>query len=119
MRYLLGQDFASLASQRTGKANPTFYDMKAQGFKALTKQDLLAESLYSMLSTCSFVLLCSVKEKFWLCSDPIGKLIQCPRDGRPGCALVDWVPKAERRRMTHFMSWTRFRSGNKFLCYMF
>ena len=49
MRYLLGQDFASLASQRTGKANPTFYDMKAQGFKALTKQDLLVESLFYAL----------------------------------------------------------------------
>ena len=26
---------------------------------------------------------------FWLGEDPIGRDVVCPRDGRPGCALVD------------------------------
>ena len=47
-----------------------------------------------------------MKTAFWLCEDPIGRAVQCPRDGRPGCALVDWIPRADRREQTHFMSWT-------------
>ena len=47
-----------------------------------------------------------MKTGFWLSEDPIGKDIICPRDGRPGCALVDWMPRLERREQTHFMSWT-------------
>ena len=33
----------------------------------------------------------------------IGRDVLCPRDGRLGCALVDWKC---RREQTHFMSWT-------------
>ena len=47
-----------------------------------------------------------MKTAFWLSSDPIGHDVRCPRDGRMGCALVDWIPSAERREQTHFMSWT-------------
>ena len=47
-----------------------------------------------------------MKTGFWLSEDPIGEDIICPRDGRSGCALVDWIPGRERREQTHFMSWT-------------
>ena len=47
-----------------------------------------------------------MKEAFWLSEDPIGSNLRCPRDGRPGCALVDWIPREARREQTHFMSWT-------------
>eukprot|EP00435_Cladocopium_sp_Y103_P011458 s3680_g3.t1 len=47
-----------------------------------------------------------MKTAFWLSEDPIGEDIICPRDGRPGCALVDWIPRSERQEQTHFMSWT-------------
>jgi len=72
MRYLLSQEFTSLARQRTGMNDPTFNDMKSA---------------------------------FWLTADPIGEHVQCPRDGKMGCALVDWIPKDERRAQTHFLSW--------------
>ena len=47
-----------------------------------------------------------MKEAFWLSEDPIGSNLRCPRDGQPGCALVDWIPREARREQTHFMSWT-------------
>ena len=49
-----------------------------------------------------------MKEPFWLLEDPtpIGIDIFCPRDGKLGCALVDWIPPEHRRQQTHFMSWT-------------
>ena len=72
LRYLLSDEFALLASSRTGLENPTFHDMR---------------------------------EAFWFGEDPIGSDIICPRDGRPGCALVDWIPRADRRERTHYMSW--------------
>ena len=71
--YLLSLDFEQLATQRTGKENPSFVDMKTG---------------------------------FWLSEDPIGANIICPRDGRPGCALVDWIAPDDRREQTHFLSWT-------------
>ena len=71
--YLLSLDFEQLATQRTGKENPSFVDMKTG---------------------------------FWLSEDPIGANVFCPRDGRPGCALVDWIPPDDRREQTHFLSWT-------------
>ena len=43
---------------------------------------------------------------FWLEDAPLGGSIICPRDGRPGCALVDWIHCNERREQTHFLSWT-------------
>ena len=46
-----------------------------------------------------------MKSAFWLAPDPIGEHIQCPRDGKMGCALVDWIRKDERRAQTHFLSW--------------
>ncbi|CAE7724031.1 unnamed protein product [Symbiodinium microadriaticum] len=72
MRYLLSEEFTSLARQRTGMRDPTFNDMKSA---------------------------------FWLAPDPIGEHIQCPRDGKMGCALVDWIRRDERRAQTHFLSW--------------
>ncbi|CAE7546328.1 unnamed protein product [Symbiodinium sp. CCMP2456] len=47
-----------------------------------------------------------MKDAFWLSDDPIGQKVICPRDGREGCALVDWIPRQHRRQQTHFMSWT-------------
>ena len=47
-----------------------------------------------------------MKTGFWLSEDPIGANIICPRDGRPGCALVDWILPDDRREQTHFLSWT-------------
>ena len=47
-----------------------------------------------------------MKEAFWLSEDPIGSTLRCPRDGRQGCALVDWIPREARREQTHFLSWT-------------
>jgi len=35
----------------------------------------------------------------------IGCKTACPRDRRPGCALVDVVPRRYRRRCTDFLSW--------------
>ena len=45
-----------------------------------------------------------LKESFWECEDKIGQYTICPRDGKLGCALVDWIPKKERREQTFFMS---------------
>eukprot|EP00438_Fugacium_kawagutii_P022234 Skav229658 [mRNA] locus=scaffold1030:37887:43608:- [translate_table: standard] len=85
IQYLLSADFAQLATQRTGKTDPTFIDPPF----ASTFDDAQ-----------------DMKTAFWLAADPIGRDIMCPRDGRPGCALVDWIPRCERREQTHFLSWT-------------
>ena len=47
-----------------------------------------------------------MKDSFWLSDDPIGQNLRCPRDGKPGCALVDWLPRSDRHQQTHFLSWT-------------
>ncbi|CAE7940922.1 BGLU42, partial [Symbiodinium necroappetens] len=47
-----------------------------------------------------------MKSGFWLTDNAIGRDLRCPRDGRLGCALVDWIPRTERHEQTHFMSWT-------------
>ncbi|CAK8988817.1 unnamed protein product [Durusdinium trenchii] len=47
-----------------------------------------------------------LKEVFWQGDEKLGSNIRCPRDGRPGCALVDWLPREHRRLQTHFMSWS-------------
>ena len=50
-----------------------------------------------------------MKTAFWESPepfDPLGADILCPRDGKPGCALVDWIDRDERREQSHFMSWT-------------
>ena len=47
-----------------------------------------------------------MESAFWLQNDPIGRDVICPRDGRVGCALVDWIPRIHRREQTHFMSWS-------------
>ena len=47
------------------------------------------------------------KDAFWLTTGAaIGGDVLCPRDGRLGCALVDWIPREYRREQTHFLSWT-------------
>ena len=46
------------------------------------------------------------KDAFWLTAPAIGCDILCPRDGRLGCALVDWILWEYRREQTHFLSWT-------------
>eukprot|EP00913_Durusdinium_trenchii_P012539 g11774.t1 len=47
-----------------------------------------------------------LKEVFWQGDEKLGSNIRCPRDGRPGCALVDWLSPEHRRLQTHFMSWS-------------
>eukprot|EP00438_Fugacium_kawagutii_P008538 Skav223715 [mRNA] locus=scaffold2564:80070:84811:- [translate_table: standard] len=48
----------------------------------------------------------SMKPAFWLCENPLGKDVICPRDGKAGCSLVDWIPRSFRQQASHFMSWT-------------
>eukprot|EP00929_Paragymnodinium_shiwhaense_P038696 TRINITY_DN20420_c0_g1_i1.p1 TRINITY_DN20420_c0_g1~~TRINITY_DN20420_c0_g1_i1.p1 ORF type:complete len:1012 (+),score=208.73 TRINITY_DN20420_c0_g1_i1:173-3208(+) len=47
-----------------------------------------------------------MKDKFFFGGNPIGKDKNCPRDGKPGCALVDTLKAKHRRQCTHFLSWT-------------
>jgi len=47
-----------------------------------------------------------LKEAFYFSESPIGQDVECPRDGRKGCALVDMLPRCHRRACTHFLSWT-------------
>ncbi|CAK8992270.1 unnamed protein product, partial [Durusdinium trenchii] len=47
-----------------------------------------------------------LKEVFWQGEEKLGSDIRCPRDGRPGCALVDWLSPEHRQMQTHFMSWS-------------
>ncbi|CAJ1337194.1 unnamed protein product [Effrenium voratum] len=47
-----------------------------------------------------------LKQVFWLDPQPLGEHVVCPRDGDPGCALVDLLSKSHRKAQTHFMSWT-------------
>jgi len=47
-----------------------------------------------------------LKEAFFYSESPIGQDVECPRDGRKGCALVDVLPRCHRRACTHFLSWT-------------
>jgi len=35
----------------------------------------------------------------------LGRAVECPRDGRPGCSVVDALPVGARGRATHFLSW--------------
>lgn len=71
--YLLSDEFVRLAVERTGHADPTFYEMK--------------DSLF-----------CG--------PDALGKTKLCPRDGQPGCAIIDTLPPQHRGFCTHFLSWT-------------
>ncbi|CAK9040744.1 Meiotic expression up-regulated protein 10 [Durusdinium trenchii] len=75
--YILSREFLELSQNRSGKDDPNFYDLK---------------------------------DAFFLPSDPvaqppIGGTVLCPRDGRPGCALVDTLERQHRRECTHFLSW--------------
>ena len=47
-----------------------------------------------------------MKTAFWLSDDPIGANMICPRDNRQGCAMIDWLPRSERREQNYFLSWT-------------
>jgi len=46
-----------------------------------------------------------MKDPFWFLEDPIGADIICPRDKKPGCALVDTLTCENRKACTHFLSW--------------
>jgi len=46
-----------------------------------------------------------MKAPFWMKDNPIGKDTICPRDGKPGCSLLDTLPQQHRRPCTHFLSW--------------
>ncbi|CAE8658769.1 unnamed protein product, partial [Polarella glacialis] len=47
-----------------------------------------------------------MKDTFFFGAEPIGQEQTCPRDGGAGCALIDTLVPAHRRRCTHFLSWT-------------
>merc|ERR1712070_1110671 len=47
-----------------------------------------------------------LKDPFFLSENALGSDLQCPRDGRLGCALTDVVPRRYRGPCTHFLSWT-------------
>ena len=49
------------------------------------------------------VLLVAHRQVFWQGDEKIGANRLCPRDGRLGCALVDWLPPEHRHMQTHFM----------------
>ena len=47
-----------------------------------------------------------LEKGFFFSGSPIGQDVCCPRDGRPGCALVDALPARHRGAATHFLSWS-------------
>ena len=105
--YLLSADFAQLAKQRTGKDDPSFIDtwqVMSKPLSANIDAFLAVKDMFVTSLTCTAAK--DMKTAFWLSDKPIGQDIICPRDGRVGCALVDWIPRRERREQTHFMSWT-------------
>ena len=115
--YLLSADFAQLAKQRTGKDDPSFIDtwqVMSKPLSANTSSTTYSHVIYRCFPSCQRYFVTSatctaakdMKTAFWLSDKPIGQDNICPRDGRSGCALVDWIPRRERREQTHFMSWT-------------
>lgn len=46
-----------------------------------------------------------LKDSFFFGENPLGGDVICPRDGKPGAALVDWLPRHHRGKCTHFLSW--------------
>ena len=52
-----------------------------------------------------------IAEVFWEGNDKIGSNLICPRDGRMGCALVDWLMPEYRKKQTHFMPFDSETSG--------
>eukprot|EP00913_Durusdinium_trenchii_P025147 g23606.t1 len=50
--------------------------------------------MYSFLFSLVFFM-SLLKPAFWLGADPLGGDIICPRDLKPGCALVDWLPQKD------------------------
>lgn len=71
---------------------------------------LLSEEFADLARRCSgkedptFI---DLKEPFFLSAKGagMGEGRLCPRDHRPGCAIVDTLPAPQRRKATHFMSW--------------
>lgn len=75
LAYILSDDFEKMAREATGKDDPTFLE--------------LAEPLF----------------KQGIGGVCIGEGLLCPRDLRPGCSLIDSLPRKFRKRASHFMSW--------------
>ena len=47
-----------------------------------------------------------LQEAFFFGPDALGSNLLCPRDGYPGCALVDTLQPECRQECTHFLSWS-------------
>jgi len=47
-----------------------------------------------------------LKGPFFDSEHGLGRETCCPRDGRRGCALIDFLPRKHRGTCTHFLSWT-------------
>ena len=124
--YLM-DDFTELAMRRSGEEDPTFHRLKEvgtpkqfaeQAFRVMNMTVIACKSKcksfqVSMFLYCGALLFTTLQSQtyvsrplqaFWFGEIKIGSDLRCPRDGRLGCALVDWLPPEHRQRQTHFMS---------------
>ncbi|CAK0801018.1 unnamed protein product [Prorocentrum cordatum] len=47
-----------------------------------------------------------LKDSLFFGPNALGRAKPCPRDGLPGCAIIDTLPPQHRGFCTHFLSWT-------------
>ena len=111
LAYLMG-DFARLAYDWSGEENPTFLRLKEATRPHASPWSHFCFPLPCFSHIAKTCLLLTFKhfatrrvlvEVFWQGDEKLGSNIRCPRDGRPGCALVDWLSPEHRRLQTHFM----------------
>ena len=95
LAYLMGH-FAHLAYARSGEHDPTFLRLKEVSW-------ISTKCLCHILAAAPAVRVTFIAEVFWEGEDKIGSNLPCPRDGRMGCALVDWLMPEYRKKQTHFM----------------
>ena len=112
------EDTVELYTERLGKLGVSKASVQEQVDEMRAAQSKLAGVSMRYLLSESFAELAAertgksdpsfidMKDGFWLTSNPIGQNLRCPRDGKPGCALVDWLPRCDRHQQTHFLSWT-------------
>ena len=115
MRYLLSSEFEHLARSRTSILDPSFEEMKTPFWPLGSRcaggggAGGGGGGVYTLVNAVSGHT-GKASSVLRLGDNPIGAEVPCPRDGRPGCALVDWIPRSDRREQTHFMSWVwRYR----------
>jgi len=62
----------------------------------------LAQQMSGLDDPCFY----DLQDVFFAGDRAIGRDTPCPRDGRPGCALVDYLPKKYKGECTCYLSWT-------------